>query len=58
MLLWTVSVTLAAASVCAFGDGLESQHVVQRKIRRKNMKAARVQEAEAKSDPTGPMSDL
>jgi len=54
----TVFFNYAAASVCAFGDGLESQHVVQRKIRRKNMKAARVQEAEAKSDPTGPMSDL
>lgn len=54
----TVFFNYAAASVCAFGDGLESQHVVQRKIRRKNMKAAKVQEAVAKSDPAGPMSDL
>ena len=54
----TVFFNYAAASVCAFGDGLESQHVVQRKIRRKNRKAARALEAGAKSDPTPPISDL
>jgi uncharacterized membrane protein YhiD involved in acid resistance len=40
----TVFFNYAAASVCAFGDGLESQHVVQRKIRRKAEKAARLKE--------------
>lgn len=54
----TVFFNYAAASVCAFGDGLESQHVVQRKIRRRNKKAARAQEVEAKSVPMGPRSSL
>ena len=54
----TVFFNYAAASVCAFGDGLESQHVVQRKIRRKREKAARALEKETRSDPTGSMSNL
>ncbi|MDH3429160.1 MAG: DUF4956 domain-containing protein [Gammaproteobacteria bacterium] len=54
----TVFFNYAAASVCAFGDGLESQHVVQRKIRRRNEKAARAQEKLAKADSSGPMSNL
>jgi hypothetical protein len=44
--------------VCAFGDGLESQHVVQRKIRRKNAKAEKARELQAKSNTSGPMSTL
>ena len=54
----TVFFNYAAAGVCAFGDGLESQHVVQREIRRKLEKEARRSEKEARNDPTGPMSNL
>jgi hypothetical protein len=54
----TVFFNYASILVCAFGDGLESQHVVQRKIRRKNKKAAKRQENAAKSDPHGPNSML
>lgn len=54
----TVFFNYAAASVCAFGDGLESQHVVQRKIRRKRKKAEKTREKQAKTEPTGPMSSL
>lgn len=54
----TVFFNYAAASVCAFGDGLESQHVVQRKIRRRNEKAERAREKLAKADSSGPMSTL
>ena len=35
----TVFFNYAAIGVCAFGDGLESQHVVQREFRRKKAKA-------------------
>lgn len=48
----------AAIGVCAFGDGLESQHIVQQEIRRKNAKAAKAREKQARSDPSGPMSNL
>ncbi|MDH3274327.1 MAG: DUF4956 domain-containing protein [Gammaproteobacteria bacterium] len=54
----TVFFNYAAVAVCAFGDGLESQHVVQRKIRRKQAKAAKALEKKARTDPTGPMSNL
>ena len=54
----TVFFNYASILVCAFGDGLESQHVVQRKIRRKNKKAAKRQESAAKPDPYGPNSML
>lgn len=54
----TVFFNYASILVCAFGDGLESQHVVQRKIRRKNKKAAKRQENAAKSDTYGPNSML
>jgi len=54
----TVFFNYAAAAVCAFGDGLESQHVVQRDIRKKQRKAARAAEKDAKGGPTGPMSNL
>jgi len=54
----TVFFNYAAIGVCAFGDGLESQHVVQRKIRRKQAKLAKAKEKRARSDPGGPMSNL
>jgi len=46
----TVFFNYAAASVCAFGDGLESQHVVQRGIQKKLDKAKRAAEKEARAD--------
>jgi hypothetical protein len=54
----TVFFNYAAIMVCAFGDGLESQHIVQQKIQRKKRKAEKVREREARSDPNGPMSNL
>lgn len=54
----TVFLNYAAILVCAFGDGLESQHVVQRKIRRKREKAAKAREITAKADPIDPRSGL
>lgn len=54
----TVFFNYAAILVCAFGDGLESQHVVQRKIRRKNEKVAKKKRAAALLDPGGPNSML
>lgn len=54
----TVFFNYAAALVCAFGDGLESQHVVQRELRKKLKKAERSLEKSAKAAPSGPMSDL
>jgi hypothetical protein len=54
----TVFFNYAAGAVCAFGDGLESQHVVQREITKRLEKQARAQEKEAKEKPTGPMSNL
>jgi hypothetical protein len=44
--------------VCAFGDGLESQHIVQQKILRKRRKAEKAREKAARVDPNGPMSNL
>lgn len=54
----TVFFNYAAIGVCAFGDGLESQYVVQQEIRRKNAKAAKAREKKARVDPSGPMSNL
>jgi len=54
----TVFFNYASLGVCAFGDGLESQHIVRRKLERKRAKAAKAREREAKSDSTGPMSSL
>jgi len=45
----------AAIGVCAFGDGLESQHVVQRGIRRKKAKA---EKNKVRPLPGGPTSSL
>ena len=52
----TVFFNYASICVCAFGDGLESQHVVQRKLDRKERKAARAREQEAKAE-SGPRSN-
>jgi len=54
----TVFFNYAAIGVCAFGDGLESQYIVQQEIRRKNAKAAKAREKQARRDPGGPMSNL
>lgn len=54
----TVFFNYAAIGVCAFGDGLESQYVVQQEIRRKLAKAKKKREREARSDQGGPMSNL
>ncbi|MDH3304497.1 MAG: DUF4956 domain-containing protein [Gammaproteobacteria bacterium] len=54
----TVFFNYAAIAVCAFGDGLESQYVLQQEIRRKIAKAARKLEKKARSDASGPMSNL
>ena len=52
----TVFFNYASIAVCAFGDGLESQHVVQRKAERRARKAAKARENETRNDPSGPMS--
>ena len=54
----TVFFNYASIGVCAFGDGLESQHIVQEKIRRKSAKAAKAREKEARDDTKGPISSL
>jgi len=54
----TVFFNYASILVCAFGDGLESQYVVQNEIRRKNAKASKKQQNKAKSDLYGPNSML
>lgn len=54
----TVFFNYASIGVCAFGDGLESQHAVRQKIRRKAAKAAKAREMEARDDPDRPMSNL
>ncbi len=54
----TVFFNYASIAVCAFGDGLESQHIVHRERLKKSRKAAKAKEKEAKMDPGGPMSNL
>ncbi|MDH3805547.1 MAG: DUF4956 domain-containing protein, partial [Gammaproteobacteria bacterium] len=54
----TVFFNYAAVLVCAFGDGLESQYLVRRKILRRGEKAAKALEQQAKSDPIDPRSGL
>jgi hypothetical protein len=51
----TVFFNYAAIGVCAFGDGLESQHVVQREIRRKK---AKEEKNRIRPLPGGPKSSL
>ena len=54
----TVFFNYAAVAVCAFGDGLESQHVVRREVRRKQAKMDKALEKKARTDPNGTMSNL
>ncbi len=54
----TVFFNYAAAAVCAFGDGLESQHAVQRELAKRESKLARENEKVVKSERTGPRSNL
>jgi len=54
----TIFFNYASIGVCAFGDGLESQHEVREKIRRKQRKEAKAREREALSEPSGPNSGL
>lgn len=54
----TVFFNYAAVMVCAFGDGLESQYLVRRKIEKRTAKEARLREEQAKSDPINPKSSL
>jgi hypothetical protein len=51
----TVFFNYAAIGVCAFGDGLESQHVVQREFRRKK---AKEEKNKIRPLPGGPKSSL
>ena len=48
----------ASLAVCAFGDGLESQHIVQREIERKKKKEAKARRRRAMSESGGPNSSL
>ena len=52
----TVFFNYASIAVCAFGDGLESQHAERRRLERKARKAAKAQERETHVEPGGPMS--
>lgn len=54
----TVFFNYAAIAVCAFGDGLESQYVLEEATRRKLAKAKKAEEKRARAEPTGPMSNL
>ena len=52
----TVFFNYAAIAVCAFGDGLESQYVVEERIRRKLAKATKAAEKKAHRDRESPTS--
>ena len=55
----TVFFNYAAIAVCAFGDGLESQYVVEEEeLRRKRAKAAKKAAKRIRAEPGGPMSNL
>ena len=54
----TVFFNYATILVCALGDGLESQHLAEQEIRRKNKKVVKAKERRARNDPNGPMSSL
>ena len=54
----TVFFNYAASAVCAYGDGLESQHIVQRNIRKKQAKAAKAAAKDGRPESTGPVSNL
>ena len=54
----TVFFNYATILVCALGDGLESQHLAEQEIRRKNRKIAEKKENQVRAEPNGPMSNL
>lgn len=54
----TVFFNYASLMVCAFGDGLESQHAARRERDRVRAKVAKKRERQARSEPGGPMSSL
>ncbi|MGI9236953.1 MAG: DUF4956 domain-containing protein [Woeseiaceae bacterium] len=54
----TVFFNYAAIAVCAFGDGLESQYILEDKIRRRLAKAEKAENKKARAEPGGPMSSL
>ena len=54
----TVFFNYTTILVCAFGDGLESQHLAEQKILRKNAKIAKARENRARSDQNDPRSSL
>jgi hypothetical protein len=57
-IMLTVFFNYATILVCAFGDGLESQHLAEQKIRRKNARVARAIENKARADNNDPRSSL
>jgi vacuolar-type H+-ATPase subunit F/Vma7 len=54
----TVFFNYATLLVCTFGDGLESQYEVRRKLEKRAGKELRADDQKAKADRTGPMSSL
>ena len=54
----TIFFNYAALLVCTFGDGLESQHEVRRKLERRHRKALEAAEQDAKENPVDPRSGL
>jgi hypothetical protein len=54
----TVFFNYAAVLVCMYGDGIESQYMVEEKIRRQYEKEAKKEEQSAKATQPGPMSGL
>jgi len=54
----TVFFNNAAVLVCMYGDGIESQYMVEEKIRRQYEKEAKKEEQSAKATQPGPMSGL
>jgi hypothetical protein len=57
-IILTVFFNYTTILVCAFGDGLESQHLAEQKIRRKNAKKVKAIENKARADENGSMSGL
>lgn len=54
----TMFFNYAALLVCTFGDGLESQYEVRRKMQKRIDKEARAIQNEAEADPANPQSSL
>jgi hypothetical protein len=57
-IILTVFFNYATIMVCAFGDGLESQHLAQQKIRRKSAKVTKAIENKARADNNDSRSSL